>query len=321
MPPSVLWLPARRSHTGPGGMCSRLDLVSESVAAAIAATLTERSAPHGGFSPRKGEAFDVASSLWAALALRGLEAQAPLVAACEDRLVACQLSDGRVPAFESEPAVFWPTALFVWLLAGARKHADSRARAVEFLQGVTGLHPKQRDWSVGIDPSLLGWPWVEATFSWVEPTAYSILALCLTGDRDQPRVTAGVSLLLDRQLPDGGWNYGNTTVFGHALDAAPDSTGHALAALAGLVARHKIEKSLAYLASRTSRLRTPLCLAWGLLGLSSWARRPQDALASIAECLQLQKRFGPYDTALLAQLALAARAERGIVEWIRGTAP
>ena len=42
-------------------------------------------------------------------------------------------------------------------------------------------------------------------------------------------------MMLDRQLPHGGWNYGNTYVFGRELRPMPESTGAALTGLAGQV--------------------------------------------------------------------------------------
>ena len=85
---------------------------------------------------------------------------------------------------------------------------------------------------VGHDPTLIGWPWVAETHSWLEPTALAILALCREGLGDHPRVRQGVSLILDRAIPSGGWNYGNRAVFGRTLRPQPGPTGLALLALA-----------------------------------------------------------------------------------------
>jgi hypothetical protein len=53
-------------------------------------------------------------------------------------------------------------------------------------------------------------------------------------------------LLLNRQLSVGGWNYGNTMVFGQNLHPMMESTGVALNALAGIASREEITPSLAY---------------------------------------------------------------------------
>jgi len=159
---------------------------------------------------------------------------------------------------------------------------------------------------------LRGWPWIANTHSWVEPTSLAILALRITGGAEQERVKEGLHLLLDRQLPGGGWNYGNTKVFGQELFPFPESTGTALNALKGMVPKSQIQKSLDYLKSRLQDVRTPLSLGWGLMGLASWGEKPTEARAMINECLERQKRYGSYDTASLSLLMVASRAPQGL---------
>ena len=57
-------------------------------------------------------------------------------------------------------------------------------------------------------------------------------------------------------------------------------------------------------------MRTPLSLAWGILGLSAWGRRPAEAAAWVDESLALAGRYGGYGTTHLAML-LAARDAGG----------
>ena len=86
--------------------------------------------------------------------------------------------------------------------------------------------------TVGHDTTLIGWPWVADTHSWLEPTAMTILALCRDGRADHPRVRAGLRLIRDRAIAAGGWNYGNNIAFGRDLRPQPAPTGLALLALA-----------------------------------------------------------------------------------------
>lgn len=120
-------------------------------------------------------------------------------------------------------------------------------------------------------------------------------------------------MLLNRQLPGGGWNYGNTTVFGQSLRPLPDTTGAALCALAGLAERKLVLPSIGYLARSLSRIRTPLSLGWGLLGLASWNAWPESAGAWVEETLDRQKYLGPYETSSLAVLLLAAHSPNGLI--------
>jgi hypothetical protein len=123
-------------------------------------------------------------------------------------------------------------------------------------------------------------------------------------------------MILDRQLPNGGWNYGNTSVFDQVLRPMPETTGMALEALAGSVSEHRVETSLRRLAEEVTHLRTPLALAWAVLGLGAWNRRPPLAEDWIQAVLKRQKRYGPYDTALLSLLLLAFYARTGLREAI-----
>ena len=48
-----------------------------------------------------------------------------------------------------------------------------------------------------IDASLVGWGWTEETFSWVDPTAWGVLALRHTGHEQHARTQEALKLLLD----------------------------------------------------------------------------------------------------------------------------
>jgi hypothetical protein len=113
-------------------------------------------------------------------------------------------------------------------------------------------------------------------------------------------------MILDRQLPHGGWNYGNTTVYGQELHPMPESTGAALASLTGQVEQRAVARSLDYLQGEVDRLRTPISLGWGLLGLAAWDLWPSNGAALVERCLANQARYGEYDTSALCLLLLAA---------------
>ena len=112
-------------------------------------------------------------------------------------------------------------------------------------------------------------------------------------------------MILDRQLSSGGWNYGNKIVFNKELRPIPEYTGIALTALAGLAEKGQIKLSLDYLTNEVQKLRTPLSLAWSIFGVSAWSNHPADLHDWILESLDLQKKFGSYNTVLLSQLLVA----------------
>ncbi len=122
------------------------------------------------------------------------------------------------------------------------------------------------------DNTLVGWPWVRGTFGWVEPTSWALLALSAAGLEDHTRAVEGRRLLLDRQIPSGGWNYGNPGVNDTELLAFWDTTGLGLTALARHIPPASIEPSLSYLERDREKIDSPCGLAWAILGLDAWDR-------------------------------------------------
>ena len=142
---------------------------------------------------------------------------------------------------------------------------------------VQGVSIERGDWS-GHDTSLRGWPWVEGTHSWLEPTAINLLALEHTGHGTHPRAIEAGRMLHDRLLPGGGCNYGNTVVFGQELRPHMQPTGMCLLALAGCSERTpRIEASVGYLQRELSDRTTTDSLCYALMGLAAWQRVPAGA--------------------------------------------
>lgn len=275
--------------------------------------IRERALPEGGFRSGVQGGYRSDATAWAVMALRQAGAAPELWEAGAARLAAAQLPDGCLPVDPHHPEAFHPTPVAVLAWQGLPDYQAASRRAVEFLLRTTGKHfPKKSDDPAEHDTAIPGWPWVADTHSWVEPTALTLLALSAAGYGDHPRFRDGRRLLLDRQLPGGGWNYGNTRVFGVTLQPLPDSTGVALTALAGVAPRTQVAASLDYLQRHVPALRTPKSLGWSLLGLTAWGERPPDCLPWLADCLRRQDVV-PFDTESLAVLALALRPEGGLL--------
>lgn len=274
----------------------------------------KRSLPEGGFASRKGGEYRLDATAWAIMALRmgGVEPQRLLAAM--HRLGESQMKDGRLALSNEHPDVYWPTPLAIFAWHRNPEFTPGTLRAVSFLLKTTGTHFKRDPNSPGgHDTSIRGWGWTEETHSWVEPTSLSIVALRLAGHKDHERVSEGARLLLDRQLSRGGWNYGNTTVFGTELASMPESTGLALSALPGLTAKETVSHSIAMMKESVRSLKTPLSLGWAILGLSAWGERPSDANSLIDRCLRRQDRYGAYDTCMVGLMLVALKAEGGLL--------
>jgi hypothetical protein len=276
--------------------------------------LESRALSEGGFPARGGEPFRSDATAWAILALSRFDPAHLILGSARNRLAAAQDPGGRVSISKEHQEAFWPTALSVLAWHGSEAHKPHCSRGVQFLLKTTGQHrSKNPDDPVGHDPSIPGWPWIDGTHSWIEPTALSVLALRVAGHGQHDRVRTAIRMLLDRQLPHGGWNYGNTTVYGRELHPMPESTGAALAGLTDQVEQGTVARSLDYLQGEVDRLRTPISLGWGLLGLAAWDRWPPNGAALVERCLGNQARYGEYDTSALCLLLLAAlEGEPGI---------
>ncbi|MEM9407982.1 MAG: hypothetical protein AAGA81_18235, partial [Acidobacteriota bacterium] len=235
-----------------------------------------------------------------------------------DDLSSMQYVDGRVPLSPNTSTAYWPTALACLAWNSSAAHREARDRAVGFLLGrAAGLSVPKSPY-VGHDSTLVGWSWIQATHSWVEPTSMALVALALAGSSDHDRCQDAERLLLDRQLDAGGWNYGNTVTFGQQMRPAPDSTGAALTALAARRAsRTSVDSSLDYLAEIYPRLRSPLSVGWSILGLAAWNRRPTDAEEKITGVLARQAVLGSFDSTLLALLGVAWSAASGMEASLR----
>jgi hypothetical protein len=233
------------------------------------------------------------------------ENHSPAVDSGRAILAVNQLKDGRV-AFPGAQDVFWPTAIAVLAWHGAGPFKQASKGAIKFLLETSGKHwPYDPKAPVAHDTSIKGWPWVGETHSFLDPTAMALLALDIAGQSGHPKFRDGINMLINRQLPHGGWNYGNTLVYGKELHPFVDTTGIALAALAGHVAKEKIICSLRYLQAQAEKCRTPLSLGWALFGLGAWGEFPSAGLAWLDETLDKQIKYGPYGTSLLSILALA----------------
>jgi hypothetical protein len=140
------------------------------------------------------------------------------------------------------------------------------------------------DRQVRFDLSKYGWPWIPDTVSWVAPTALSILAVrCWR--RSSPRLKPAADMLLDRACAGGGWNAGNSMVFGVNLDPHPDFTSMAVLALHSFQpqGQSQVEASLNYLAARLREASSPYSLAWGVMALSAYAHDGTHRLRSQLE--------------------------------------
>ena len=222
----------------------------------LSRSIKSRTAEGGGYSHKPGGPYRADATAWAILALSTIPAERAAVQLACDHLAATQAPDGRVPLVPEIAAAYWPTPIAVLAWKKASCCQGETGRALNFIAGNSGLHfEREKNAPYGHDTAIRGWSWIEGTHSWIEPTSLSILALRATGHARDSRTFEAVSMIMNRQLPSGGWNYGNTTVFGQELLPMPEHTGQALCAVSGYVSVNDVRKSIEYLDEPTTKFK------------------------------------------------------------------
>ena len=267
--------------------------------------------PSGGFSYEQDEDARPDSTAWAIIALSAFGRDEQACKEGRNYLQKQQDTEGRLNIGPNYPKASWPTPLAVIAWKTSEQFQKEKDLAIQFLINFSGYHPPKEDNSAGHDPSIKGWPWIADTHSWIIPTGLAIIALQIARMTHQ-RILEGQHMILDRQLEQGGWNYGNTSVFGKELLPLPECTGVALHALSHITNTSLIEKSIDYLIRELPNLRTPISLGWALLGLGAWGMKPSNSDELILESLHLQKKYGPFPLPSLALLLCAAQAPKGL---------
>src|SRR4051794_13768890 len=244
----------------------------------------------------------------------GDEGEGEVVDGCAGWLARLQGPDGSLGLSEAQATPGWTTSLGVLLWQAAGGFDSSRGRGVRWLLRQEGrrIPPSDDpDHIVGHDTMLAGWPWVEGTHSWLEPTALAILALRRAGLGEHPRVVEGLRLIRDRAIVSGGWNYGNKSAFGHPLRPQPGPTGLALLALAGRDRRGAVVgAAINYLIAALPGVRASASLGWGLLGLRAWRSMPEGAETWLFEAFR--HATGRPDAAPKLALLLLAGGDHGL---------
>jgi hypothetical protein len=191
-----------------------------------------------------------------------------------------QLADGSWPSFVGDQESSWTTALAICALNSVNDPSKARERGEAWLLRTKGQEGhwfwrwkfKTVDRNVRFDPDKYGWPWVSGSASWVIPTAFSVIAIkqftiCNRSEASEKRIHLGVEMLLDRACVDGGWNSGNSVVYGVPLRPHVEATAIALLALQDERRSELTCRSLAWLEKEAACIDSVSSLAWCILSL------------------------------------------------------
>jgi hypothetical protein len=205
----------------------------------------------------------------------------------------------------------WSTAHLAITLTYLQQDEALRDRTISWLltwQGKTGEAAPYG--AIKLNPELIGWSWISNTFSWVEPTCYSLLALKKAGIRQHDRITQAEAMLRDRVCVGGGWNVGNPVVWDQALEAFLPHTALVLLALQDNPADSDIEQGLALLRNEENETYSTLSLALMVLCLQQYG---QNSDKLVEQLLRRQLADGSWRqmTQLTALVILALQSVNG----------
>jgi hypothetical protein len=192
--------------------------------------------------------------------------------------------------------------------AATLDHRDGNGILLEALQRVKGLafppSPINRQ-----DNSIKGWSWIDDTFSWVEPTAWCLLALkrCAApsgGEVDAARIHDGERLLVDRACTGGGWNYGNSNMLGKELAPYVPTTALALLALQDRRSEPVVVQGLAFVERHSTSERSAMALALASSALRAYGRDATGVEGALRDQLAITIALGNHAAAAAALYAL-----------------
>jgi hypothetical protein len=242
--------------------------------------------PDGGWGYYQGKASRLEPTCWAVLALmqnaQSLDQWTPDAAL--RLLERWQRHRGLLAGEPSQP----PNLAFNGLAALTLLHAERalpdqrdrlrriRARLLPAIRDARGVRLPDSANSRQ-NNSLQGWPWVDDTFSWVEPTSMCLLALkkarqLLADASGDDRIAEGERLLLNRSCKGGGWNYGNAEMLGRELSPYVPTTALGLLALQDCREDPVVVRSVDFLARNQTAESSGMALALAAIGLRAFER-------------------------------------------------
>ena len=166
------------------------------------------------------------------------------------------------------------------------------------------------------DNSLQGWSWTDATFSWVEPTCWGLLALkkARASGFVEPathlRIAEAERLLIDRSCRPGGWNYGNANVMTQDLRPYVPTTALGLLAMQDQRNQDVVVRGLAALETLWRDEISAMALALSLVCLEVYGRATEEPLARLIEHAAATRAFGNHHGIAQTMFALSSSVQR-----------
>ena len=277
-------------------MFQQSDQATGTLRCEILALLTDMQNADGGWPFHAGGQSRVEPTCWA---IRAISDSQDLQSRALDFLKSRQRADGSWPATSEMESGSWVTSLACSILArapGCRKSVSTGMLWLcedyprdsspwqKFLKKFYNLSH-----IVAHNDSYRGWGWTPRTSSWVEPTAFALMAFQdrEAGDSQHSAQIAerrdlALSLLYDRMCPGGGWNCGNPRVYGVDGDPLVLPTCWALLALRNAPEHPNRDLSLAWLRNAFPTIETAGSLAVARITLENYGIEPPAAKRNLS---------------------------------------
>ena len=282
----------------------------------------------GGWGYRRGKQSATEPTAWALLALHSSADCNEFSSAMQhgkEWLLAAQLPDHSWPAFGEFPEGRWLTSLACLALRQYGESPIAIAAGAQWLcnempgdsalwrRALRALFAKRG--VVRQNSALRGWSWTPGTSSWVEPTACALILLhrlysgkVYPADAEKRRVLAE-AMIYDRMCPGGGWNAGNSEVYGVAGEPLIGPTVWALIALQKYRQRSENQQGLKWLLSTRERIAGPGSLALAHICFQVYGCEVPSIVPSLRKSYEENQFMGNVLVAAMCAIALNAPGE------------
>ena len=266
----------------------------------------------GGWGYYAGRASRLEPTCWALLALGGGGSAGAGAGAHAQFFERARQSSGWLVEDAHWPVNigFNALALFTWLAQPSLATNEARQRLFTALISSKGVQAPDSE-LIHQNNSIQGWSWIDATFSWVEPTAWGLIALKkarragLTSPAADARIAEAERLLVDRCCSIGGWNFGNASVMHQDLRPYVPTSALGLLAMQDRRDDPVVARSLAFLDAHWSDEVSATSLGISLVCLDAFGRPVDRLRARLAEHAEAARSFGNFHGDALALCALA----------------
>jgi hypothetical protein len=278
--------------------------------------LLSAQAADGGWPYYAGRASRIEPTAWALLALSSQpRTDRQVVGRARAFLRGLQSQSGLLVEPETPgPNLAWNgLALLADISAGNADAGLSRHATLTGLLSIKGIALEQDNTPVRQNNQLQAWSWTEGTFSWVEPTAWCVLAVKKSGASDalaRTRLAEAEAMILDRVCDGGGWNYGNAQVLGQDLRPYVPTTALAAMAMQDRRQHSAVASSINWLKAHSASEPATMALSLSTLCLQVIGEPADVPYAQLLRQARNTYEFGNAHLTAMALYALTA-AEHG----------